>query len=115
AGSEGCSVRGRTKSSRPMRRAVLDESLPTEEVVLQPVEVQADPSGWKKVSEERSWQLDWQAPRIIRRVFIRPRYVRQERFAIAPLPPQPIDKGMAGPGLLAQIIINKYDYHLPLY
>jgi transposase len=29
-------------------------------------------------------------------------------------PPQPIDKGLPGPGLLAQIIDDKYRYHLPL-
>jgi transposase len=29
-------------------------------------------------------------------------------------PPQPIDKGLPGPGLLAQIIADKYLYHLPL-
>ena len=30
-------------------------------------------------------------------------------------PPQPIDKGLPGPGLLAQIIADKYLDHLPLY
>ena len=33
----------------------------------------------------------------------------------APKPPQPIDKGLPGPGLLAQIIADKYLDHLPLY
>jgi len=33
----------------------------------------------------------------------------------APLPPQPIDKGLPGPGLLAEVILNKYQDHLPLY
>jgi transposase len=35
--------------------------------------------------------------------------------AIAPKPPQPIDKGLPGPGLLAQIIVDKYQDHLPLH
>jgi len=52
--------------------------------------------GWKKISEERTSQLDWVAPKIIKRVLIRPRYVKAERFAIAPLPPQPIEQGMVG-------------------
>jgi transposase len=30
-------------------------------------------------------------------------------------PPMPIAKGLPGPGLLAQIIVSKYDDHLPLY
>lgn len=33
----------------------------------------------------------------------------------APKPPQPIDKGVAGPGLLAHVITAKYVQHLPLY
>lgn len=37
------------------------------------------------------------------------------QVAIAPKPPQPIDKGVPGPGLLAQIVTDKYLDHLPLY
>jgi hypothetical protein len=33
----------------------------------------------------------------------------QRQFAIAPLPPQPIEQGMAGPGLLAQVLVSKYE------
>jgi transposase len=57
---------------------------------------------------ERTSQLDWVAPKIIKRVFIRPRYVKAECFALAPLPPQPIERGMVGPGLLAQILVSKW-------
>ncbi|CAL7961919.1 hypothetical protein GAMM_290013 [Gammaproteobacteria bacterium] len=31
------------------------------------------------------------------------------------MPNQPIDKGFAGPGLLADVLVKKYDDHLPLY
>lgn len=34
---------------------------------------------------------------------------------IADKPPQPIDKGLPGPGLLAHIIVSKLGDHLPLY
>jgi transposase len=94
---------------------MLEDRLETLEIVIEPAEVQAQPEGWKKISEERTSQLDWVAPKIIKRVIIRPRYVKQERFALAPLPPQPIEQGMVGPGLLAQILVSKYEYHLPLY
>ncbi len=30
-------------------------------------------------------------------------------------PPQPIERGLPGPGLLAQIIVDKYQDHVPLY
>lgn len=33
----------------------------------------------------------------------------------APKPPQPIDKGLPGPGLLAHVVTSKYADHLPLH
>src|SRR5262245_35247633 len=39
----------------------------------------------------------------------------QEHVAIPAKPPQPIEKGLPGPGLLAHVITNKYAFHLPLY
>ena len=36
-------------------------------------------------------------------------------IATAPKPPQPIDKGLPGPGLLAYVITSKLGDHLPLY
>lgn len=47
---------------------------------------------------------------------IRPKYVRpkEDGVLIAKLPAMPVDKGNAGPGLITQIIIDKYVYHLPL-
>src|SRR5208282_2707781 len=98
-----------------VRRMLAEDKLETHEIVIEPEEVLAQPEGWKWISEERTSQLDWVAPKIIKRVFIRPRYVKAERFALAPLPPQPIEQGMVGPGLLAQILVSKYEYHQPLY
>src|ERR1035438_3604839 len=105
----------RNGTSHPVRRILVEDRLETQEIVIEPMEVQAQPDGWKKISEERTSQLDWVAPKIIKRVYIRPRYVKQEKFALAPLPPQPIEQGMVGPGLLAQILVSKYEYHQPLY
>jgi len=39
----------------------------------------------------------------------------QEQVAIAAKPAQPIDKGLPGPGLLAQVATSKYCDHLPLH
>ena len=105
----------RNGGAHPVRRMLTEDKLETHETVIEPEEVKARPEGWKKISEERTSQLDWVAPKIIKRVLIRPRYVKAERFAIAPLPPQPIEQGMVGPGLLAQILVSKYEYHQPLY
>jgi transposase len=39
----------------------------------------------------------------------------QGRVVLAPKPPQPIEKGLPGPGLLAQILVDKYLDHIPLH
>ncbi|WP_373653126.1 IS66 family transposase [Schlesneria sp. DSM 10557] len=39
----------------------------------------------------------------------------EEHVVLAPKPPQPIDKGLPGPGLLANLIVSKYGDYLPLY
>ncbi len=101
--------------SHPVRRALTEDKLETEEVIIEPEEVKAQPEGWTKISEERTSQLDWVAPKIIKRVIIRPRYVKRECFALAPLPPQPIEQSMAGAGLLAHVIIDKFEDHIPLF
>ena len=105
----------RSGTPHPVRRMLAEDKLETQEIVIEPEEVKAQPDGWKKISEERTSQLDWVAPKIIKRVFIRPRYVKAERFALAPLPPQPIEQGMVGPALLAEVTINKFEYHIPLF
>jgi hypothetical protein len=38
-----------------------------------------------------------------------------EAFAQAPLPSRPINRGRAGPGPLAHVLVGKYCDHLPLY
>ena len=37
------------------------------------------------------------------------------QIEMAPKPPQPIEKGLPGPGLLAHVIVSKLGDHLPLY
>jgi transposase len=39
----------------------------------------------------------------------------EEHVALAPKPPQPIDKGLPDPGLLAYLTLSKYGDYLPLY
>jgi transposase len=38
-----------------------------------------------------------------------------ERIIQEPAPSRPIDRGLAGPGLLAHVLVAKYSDHLPLY
>src|SRR5271170_3850996 len=38
-----------------------------------------------------------------------------DRIVQAPAPSRPIDRGLAGPGLLTHVLVSKYADHLPLY
>jgi transposase len=38
-----------------------------------------------------------------------------DRIVQSPAPSRPIDRGLAGPGLLAHVLVSKYADHLPLY
>jgi transposase len=72
----------------------------------------------QKIGEETSEQLDFVPAKLVVIQHVRFKYACrhcQEHVAIAPKPPQPIEKGLPGPGLLATIITNKYGDHLPLY
>lgn len=67
---------------------------------------------------DRSERFEYVPARIIRHEILRPKYAcpcGEGTVSQAPLPPAPIEKGLPGPGLLAQVILAKYDDHLPLY
>jgi transposase len=96
-------------------RQPLPAHLETERVVLEPEEVQQQPAGWRKLGEEVTEELDWKPAKFIKRLYIRPKYANAERIVIAPLPARLIEKGLPGAGLLTQVILSKYEDHLPLY
>lgn len=95
-------------------RMKLPANLPREQVILEP---QQDVSGMKKIGEEITEELERIPGKLFVRQYVRPKYARahEEGVVIADLPARPIDKGIPGPGLLAQIVIDKYTDHLPLH
>ena len=100
-------------ASIPPSRKLLPAHLPRVEVVLEP---QEDTSKMKKIGEQISEELDYRPAKLFVRRYVRPRYVStEEDFHIAALPNRPIDKGIPGPGLLAQILMDKFVDHLPVY
>jgi transposase len=71
-----------------------------------------------KIGEEISEQLDYQPASLFVCQHVRFKYACpkcQGQVVVAGKPAQPIDKGLPGPGLLAQVIVSKYDDHLPLH
>ena len=69
---------------------------------------------------EISKQLDYVPPTVKvivhkRAVYACPQKHDEAKLITAPKPPQPIEKGLAGPGLLAAMVVGKFGDHLPGY
>jgi transposase len=95
-------------------RMKLPESLRREEIIIEPL---VDVSDCKKMGEEITEILEWQPGELFVKKYVRVKYAKpgNSGVVIGELPVRPLDKAMAGPGLLAQIVIDKYVDHLPLY
>jgi transposase len=71
-----------------------------------------------RFGEEVSEQLDYVPASLVVIEHARAKYACGqcgETVLTAPAPMQPIEKGLPGPGLLAEVIAGKYADHLPLY
>jgi transposase len=73
----------------------------------------------KQIGEDITEELEYEPAKFFVNQFIRPKYAcpncPDEGVTTAQPPSRPIDKGIAGPALLAYIIISKFVDHLPLY
>jgi transposase len=77
----------------------------------------------QRIGEESSWQVEFIPGHFERIEHVRIKYAcpaceqnaENPQIALADKPAQPIEKGMAGPGLLAYVITSKYADYLPLY
>ena len=133
----------KTKKVTPHgRRKLSEENLPVERIVVEPPERNL-PGGelLQKIGEELSQHIDYRPSSLVRVEVVRPKYIRPEDAGtcaasasevideaacgdeVAPLieilvaePPQlPVPKSIAGPGLLAIVLVQKYADHLPLH
>jgi len=105
--------RHKSRKNHPGRLALPDH-LPVEEIIIEPEE---DVTGLKCIGHEVTDELEYQQAILKINRFMRPKYAREDNEGIicGDLPSRPIDKGIAGPGLLSHIFVSKYVYHLPLY
>ena len=99
-------------------RQPLPDHLPREEVVHQPACSCPDCGGtMRRLGEDSSQMLEYRPAsfRVVKHV--RPKLVcrRCERIVQSEAPSRPIARGLAGPGLLAHVLVAKYADHLPLY
>ena len=110
---------GEAKSKGQARRKKLPDHLPREDVILQP-EKKCDACGGEKfrtIGNDISEIIERvpESLKVIR--FIRPRCACTscDNIVQAYAPSKVIDKGIAGPGLLAEIFVDKFCNHLPAY
>jgi transposase len=112
-------VREKNKRKEHPGRVALPDHLPVEEIILEPEE---DTSDMKCIGKEVTDQLELVPAKLLIKRYIRPKYIAvtdesqgEHKGVIAELPVFPIEKGIAGPGLLAQIMVDKFVDHLPVY
>lgn len=91
----------------------------TETIEIVPDEVKAEPAAFEQISEERTFEVDLIGPKLVKREIVRPKFRRKadrdQAPVIAPALPRPVTGGYAAAGLIAYIVISKYQHHLPLY
>ena len=102
------------------RRRPLPEHLPREPVVHEPASTctcSACGGALRALGEDVAEMLEYVPAhwKVLRHV--RPKYscVRCQQIVQASAPSRPIARGLAGPGLLAHVLVAKYSDHLPLY
>jgi transposase len=102
---------------KPVRRPLPDH-LPREQIVHESACACPDCGGaLRPAGADVAEMLEWVPERykVIRHV--RPKFActKCEKLVQATAPSRPIARGLAGPGLLAHVLVSKYADHLPLY
>lgn len=111
------------KKKEASRNRELLEGLPVVEVVIEPMQV--NPDLYRRIGEERTRTLEFEPGRLYVKETVRPKYGLKNNLSlpgegesgviIAPLPLSPIHKCLAGSTMLAEMLLQKYEYHVPFY
>jgi transposase len=106
-------------ASAAVGRKPLPEHLPREDVLHRPTETACCECGgaFKVLGEDVSEQLELLPQRlyVIRHRRVKLACTGCDRIVQVPAPSRPIDRGIAGPGLLANVLVSKFCDHQPLY
>jgi transposase len=108
--------------SRRRRRELDLDKLPhhRHELDVSPADKTCNCCGRTKdcIGQDETKILDYVPARLEVHVHVRPKYACRycKDGVVSPAPPvRPIVRGIAGPGLIAQIVVSKFGDHLPLY
>jgi transposase len=111
---------GKGRKSTPYGRQKLPEHLPVERIELLPAEAHdGRATELVRIGEEVSETLEWRPASFVRLQIVRPKFAvkgePEQGVVIADTPGSAIRRGLAGPGLLAHVLVSKYADHLPLH
>lgn len=112
----------RKEPRRPTGRKPLPESLPRVEIEVLPEEVQREGlNAFERIGEEVCEVVERRPGSLVVLRIRKPKFVRKDRMrsaatqvAVAPAPERPLQRGLAGPALLADTIVRRWQDHLPL-
>jgi transposase len=115
-------VRAHTRV-KPTGRKPLPDHLPRVEIEVLPPEVEREGrDAFEQIGEEIAETLERRPASVVIIRVKRPKFVRRDRERLAETvilcaaPPElPIERGLAGPGMLADTIVRRWQDHLPLY
>lgn len=111
---EKLSFERRKRKSAHQGRMPLPDHLPVQEIEIYP---EVDIADMVCIGKETTDELEYEPAKFYIKRYIRYKYApkNKEGVFIGELPNRAIEKGIAGPGLLASILVDKYVDHLPLY
>lgn len=114
-------VQGHTRS-KPTGRKPLPEHIPRVEIVVLPPEVEKQGlDAYTRIGEDICETVERRPASLVIARVVRPKFIRNDRerdaatevLVAAPLE-LPIPRGLAGPGLLSDTIVKRWQDHLPL-
>ena len=107
------------KSVKKTRAPRIPEHLPIVREELDPPEVLLNPNDFRRIGEEVREQLGFKPAEFFRIQLVRGKYVLKNdptaKPIINPLPASLQDRCIATPGLIAEVIENRFVCHLPYY
>ena len=107
------------RAPKKTRAPRIPEHLPVVREELDPPEVMLNPEAFRRIGEEVREQLHFKPAEFLRIQLVRGKYIRKNDPAakpfINPLPPSLQDRCIATPGLIAEVLDNRFVCHLPYY
>lgn len=108
-----------TRKTKPKPRIKGLENLEIEEVIHEPLEVQASPEDFERYDEEVTERLEIIPRKLFIKRHIRPKYRnikdRTQAPLVAPAPSSILVGGLPAASLIAHLLVGTYCDHLPIY